>query len=321
MLIVIVLGLGAYGVIQFLNQSPTTNPGNLAMQPTPTLLQTERDLGFGNPIYTDTPTEFTFEDPLKVPETVPVYKILQGPEELFSRESVAALARDFGFTGNSQVISTANGYTYYEGDKQLTIQPYIGMVTYSRDVTKVDSSDSSVKNVEGAAGEALKFVKAIHFENPIYQFPNNPVEAYDLSSGFAQKTPGAPVNGYFDVTVPLKVNGLSLVFPQKLYVRVHTSGAIIAANLWYPNLDVTNPEERKIVDFIEAANRAGNGQGVYYNGQTAVIPETEDFTFAQSDLAYFVSNKLLNNFKDTYYISPVYEFTNNNVQMYVSALP
>lgn len=293
----------------------------LGVNPTPTPYQTLRDVGFKNPDTTQVPKELIFEDPLKVPNSITTYKILPAPEELFSNESIVSMARDIGFTGNASVQPTGNGYTYFESNRRLTVQPTIGMINYSLSYDTLNDETVVINNIENAIGEARKFVEKINFSNPIYLWGNNPVVIYEIVDGVPQRSPTFVPNGFIEVEIPLHVAGLSIVYPQKLYVRVHLNGQIVGANLWYPYLDINNPETKTIVDFVEAVDRANAGQGVYFNGETAVIPGDQTFTFEKSNIVFFVSNLYLNGLNDTYYLNPMYQFMTNNVQMYISALP
>ena len=104
----VILLLGIFAIIVWQLRS-TQNVGT-DEQPTPTpLTTTSNDIGYFNESTLVTPSSYVFQDPIKAPETMTVYGILPGPDQLFDSDGIIAIATRLGFSSAAEVSPTQNG--------------------------------------------------------------------------------------------------------------------------------------------------------------------------------------------------------------------
>jgi hypothetical protein len=319
------IGLGVLTVIIiWLSTSRNTPlPGtNTGLLPTPTPFQTVRDLGFGTAPGITPPQEINFEDPIEVPTSIKVFKLLPGPVELFSPQAMVAVAKAFGFTGNATVLTTGSGYTYYEDASDLTLLPDQGIVSYSQDLAEYTPNNSTTITPLNATDFAKNFVTKIGFSNPLYIWNNVHIVSYEIHDGnLYEEVVSIQNKGFYDVFPDIKLLNLPLVMTKKIFVRVGSDGTILGAYLWYPHLDMENTPEWEIIDYPTATVRARNNQGIYWRDEGLNLTG-DSLNFSTSELVYFMPNEFISgDIRNDYYLIPTYRFGNNAAHLYVSALP
>ena len=286
--------------------------------PTPPSI-TNDDIGFNNQTELIRPSSFVTEDPIKTPETMSVYELLPGPDEIFGTTGIASIASVLEFTAAAEVSPTNDGYYYFQQGKNLTISKNTSTLQYSEQASIQSPTTSSLPAPQEAIDIARSFVTKIGFNNPLIDWNSSEIQTYTITSGGPAPSVGISENGYYSIQLQLKLNELELIFPQEMYVNIHANGSVIGASLWYPSLNIESPKTQNIVGFLTALERLEMGDGVYRGDLNQF--QNQEVKFNQTEVAYVVPNQFLHNSTTIRTIVPVYVFSNDSAKIYVSALP
>ncbi len=277
-------------------------------------------LKFANPEDTAYPSSYSFEDPIIVPDTIRVYRILPGPDELFSNANLPAMAKAFGFNVDAQVTSITQGYMYYQEGNELAIIPTKGSIRFSSDLTTLPPFNIQDAGAQPHVIDSVRLVLSrARLDNPLINWQGAEVKMYELRNNSLEEVFSLGEKTFYHVTLPLRLNNLPLLSTEKQYVRVAPNGNVLGAFIWYPNLDISGVEEWKIIDYLSAVGRVRSNQGLFWESDTRALHE--QITFTQTGLTYFLPNDFFSNPTGEFHILPAYMFTNNVDSVIVSALP
>lgn len=303
--------------ISLLRQIAPSDPSGSPSGITPTPQTAFTHLGLDPKLNKIAPTELVFEDPLKAPDTIPSYRILPAPNELFSDESIVSIAAAFGFTAIAEPKVLQNAYGYDEGGRSITINAGVGLLSYTSPLEDVQPNNNPI-SIDVAMQKARDLLQRIQFNTPLHVLSTENYLIYEVSSdNTPSASPFVTNRGFYEIPITFQIGSLPIFYPGAQYIRVDMTGNIIAARLWYPLLDIANKEDQPIVDWPTAASRARNGDGIYITRNEDV----QTITFSTSNLGYIVPNALVNGVSDNYFLQPVYIFEGDDSTLYVSALP
>lgn len=304
-------------VISRITQTAPNDPNSplSGISPTPQTALTH--LGLDPKLNKIAPTEMIFEDPLRAPETIPSYRILPAPNELFSDEGIISIAAAFGFTAAAEPKVLQNAYGYDERGRSITINAGVGLLSYSSPLEDVQANNNPI-SIDVAMQKTRDLLQRIQFNTPLHIFSTENYLIYEVASdNTPNASPFVTNRGFYEIPITFQIGSLPIFYPGAQYIRIDMHGNIIAARLWYPLLDIANKEDQPIIDWPTAVGRARNGDGIY-------ITRNEDvntITFTTSNLGYIVPNALVNGVSDNYFLQPVYIFEGDDSTLYVSALP